>query len=59
MTKHPAPEGALACTPTASNLVSSLREMLRVYWGDGDGERAPEFIRQAQMLVENYDKGMR
>jgi hypothetical protein len=46
-----APEGSLATTPTVENLAASLREMLAVYWGDGDGHPPPEFIRQAQLLV--------
>lgn len=53
--KHPVPEGSLATTPTAHNLAQSLRKMLEVYWGDGDGAEPPEFIRQAQILVESYD----
>jgi len=57
--KHEAPKGALATTPTAANLVASLREMLDCYWGEGDGEPAPQFIRQAQLLVENYAKETR
>lgn len=54
--KHAVPEGSLATTPTADNLAASLKEMLKVYWGEGDGAEPPEFIRQAQILVENHDR---
>jgi len=50
-----APEGSLVTTPTAANLAASLKEMLEVYWGPGDGAEPPAFIRQAQILVENFE----
>jgi hypothetical protein len=50
-----APEGSFATTPTVANLAASLKEMLEVYWGPGDGAEPPAFIRQAQILVENFE----
>lgn len=32
-------------------LVKSMREMLDAYWGEGDGEEAPEFIKRAARLA--------
>lgn len=32
-------------------LVKSMREMLDAYWGEGDGEPAPEFIVRAARLA--------
>ena len=32
-------------------LVASLREMLDAYWGEGDGEDPPDFIKRAARLA--------
>jgi hypothetical protein len=43
-------------TQTEANLARALKRMLEVYWADGDGDDAPEFIREAQALVEHVER---
>lgn len=41
--------------PTIDQFAKSLRAMLDCYWGKGDGQSPPEFIRIAKMHLDNYD----
>lgn len=36
-----------------NRLKQSLKEMLAVYWSEGDGQEPPVFIKKAQELVKD------
>jgi hypothetical protein len=53
---HPAPEGSFSAFPTAADLAESLKELLEIYWGEGDGEAPPFAIMKAKHRLAAFER---
>lgn len=45
-----------ASGPTQEDLAVCIRELLDCYWGEGDGDEPPEFIRRADLMARYFGK---